>query len=192
MLKLMAHEAQDFLNPFYFKKIICEEEFYRFTNALKDYRTNLQSNANQNEDSLVANALNPLLQSLGFTTAIKRKLRGKSEIDLVLTKDGAVSVIIEAKKPDSKEMPSAENPNAKALHEAILYYFREREMGNLGIKSIVLTDFYRFFIIKSRAFESVFYENPAFKKLYENFTAPNSLFKGNRILPRIKAHFGFE
>ena len=179
MLKLMAHEAQDFLNPFYFKKIICEEEFYRFTNALKDYRTNLQSNANQNEDSLVANALNPLLQSLGFTTAIKRKLRGKSEIDLVLTKDGAVSVIIEAKKPDSKEMPSAENPNAKALHEAILYYFREREMGNLGIKSIVLTDFYRFFIIKSRAFESVFYENPAFKKLYENFTAPNSLFKGN-------------
>ena len=175
----MAHEAQDFLNPFYFKKIICEEEFYRFTNALKDYRTNLQSNANQNEDSLVANALNPLLQSLGFTTAIKRKLRGKSEIDLVLTKDGAVSVIIEAKKPDSKEMPSAENPNAKALHEAILYYFREREMGNLGIKSIVLTDFYRFFIIKSRAFESVFYENPAFKKLYENFTAPNSLFKGN-------------
>ena len=179
MLNLIAHKAQDFLNPFYFKKIIGEEEFYNFIDALKNYRANLQSNANQNEDLLVANALNPLLQSLGFTTAIKRKLRGKSEIDLVLTKDSAVSVIIEAKKPESKEIPSAENPNAKALHEAILYYFREREMGNLGIKSIVLTDFYRFFIIKSRAFESVFYENPAFKKLYENFTAPNSLFKGN-------------
>ena len=179
MLKLMAHEAQDFLNPFYFKKIICEEEFYRFTNALKDYRTNLQSNANQNEDSLVANALKPFFEALLFQAEAKHKQKGNSEIDLALKKDSAVSVIIEAKKPESKEIPSAENPNAKALHEAILYYFREREMGNLGIKSIVLTDFYRFFIIKSRAFESVFYENPAFKKLYENFTAPNSLFKGN-------------
>ena len=179
MLKLMAHEAQDFLNPFYFKKIICEEEFYRFTNALKNYRTNLQSNANQNEDSLVANALKPFFEALWFQAEAKHKQKGNSEIDLALKKDSAVSVIIEAKKPESKEIPSAENPNAKALHEAILYYFREREMGNLGIKSIVLTDFYRFFIIKSRAFESVFYENPAFKKLYANFTAPNSLFKGN-------------
>ena len=139
----------------------------------------MQSNASQNEDSLAANALNPLLQSLGFTTAIKHKMQGKSEIDLVLTKDSAISVIIEAKKPHSKEMPSADNPNAKALYEAILYYFRERENGNLGIKNIVITDFYRFFIIKSRSFESAFYENPAFKKLYENFTAPNSHFKGN-------------
>ena len=179
MLKLMAHEAQDFLNPFYFKKIICEDEFYSFTNALKNYRTNLQSNANQNEDSLVANALKPFFEALLFQAEAKHKQKGNSEIDLALKKDSAVSVIIEAKKPESKEIPSAENPNAKALHEAILYYFREREMGNLGIKSIVLTDFYRFFIIKSRAFESVFYENPAFKKLYENFTAPNSLFKGN-------------
>ena len=175
----MAHEAQDFLNPFYFKKIICEDEFYSFTNALKNYRTNLQSNANQNEDSLVANALKPFFEALLFQAEAKHKQKGNSEIDLALKKDSAVSVIIEAKKPESKEIPSAENPNAKALHEAILYYFREREMGNLGIKSIVLTDFYRFFIIKSRAFESVFYENPAFKKLYENFTAPNSLFKGN-------------
>ena len=179
MLKLMAHEAQDFLNPFYFKKIICEDEFYSFINALKNYRTNLQSNANQNEDSLVANALKPFFEALWFQAEAKHKQKGNSEIDLALKKDSAVSVIIEAKKPESKEIPSAENPNAKALHEAILYYFREREMGNLGIKSIVLTDFYRFFIIKSRAFESVFYENPAFKKLYANFTAPNSLFKGN-------------
>ena len=175
----MAHEAQDFLNPFYFKKIICEDEFYSFIDALKNYRANLQSNANQNEDSLVANALKPFFEALWFQAEAKHKQKGNSEIDLALKKDSAVSVIIEAKKPKSKEIPSAENPNAKALHEAILYYFREREMGNLGIKSIVITDFYRFFIIKSRAFESVFYENPAFKKLYENFTAPNSLFKGN-------------
>ena len=123
-MRFVALKAHEFFNPFYFKKIIGEDEFYAFIDALKTYRANLQSNANQNEDSLVANALNPLLQSLGFATSIKHKMQGKSEIDLVLTKDSAISVIIEAKKPDSKEMPSQNDFNAKALHEAILYYFR--------------------------------------------------------------------
>ena len=122
-------ESKDFFSIFYFKKIVGEEEFADFTSALTAYKAHLQSNANQNEDSIVANALKPFFQALGFKADIKHKQKGNSEIDLVLKKDSAVTTIIEAKKPNSAEMFSPSNPHSKALCEAILYYFREREGG---------------------------------------------------------------
>ncbi len=172
-------ESKDFFSIFYFKKIVGEEEFAVFTDALTAYKAHLQSNANQNEDSIVANALKPFFMALGFSADIKHKQKGNSEIDLVLKKDSAVTTIIEAKKPNSTEMFSPSNPHAKALCEAILYYFREREGGNLSIQSLIITDFYRFYIFKAQDFERTFYKNPALKNLYDRFSAPNSLFKGN-------------
>ncbi len=172
-------ESKDFFSIFYFKKIVGEEEFAVFTDALTAYKAHLQSNANQNEDSIVANALKPFFTALGFSADIKHKQKGNSEIDLVLKKDSAVTTIIEAKKPNSTEMFSQSNPHAKALCEAILYYFREREGGNLSIQSLIITDFYRFYIFKANDFERTFYKNPALKNLYDRFNAPNSLFKGN-------------
>ncbi|EAM0603868.1 class I SAM-dependent DNA methyltransferase, partial [Campylobacter coli] len=41
------------------------------------------------------------------------------------------------------------------------------------------TDFYKFYIFKISEFEELFYKNPSFKKLFEEFCNPNSLFKGN-------------
>ncbi|EOH3871035.1 class I SAM-dependent DNA methyltransferase, partial [Campylobacter jejuni] len=40
-------------------------------------------------------------------------------------------------------------------------------------------DFYKFYIFKISEFEELFYKNPSFKKLFEEFCNPNSLFKGN-------------
>lgn len=93
-----------------------------------------------------------------------------------LSKD--LEVLIEAKKPNSKEFTTHAKPNSKALHEAILYYFRNRE-HSFSLKFIIITDFYKFYIFKASEFEELFYKNTSFKKLFEEFQSPNSLFKGN-------------
>ena len=193
MLKFLA--LNDFFSPLYEKKPILQGEFEDFKRTFATYKANLNANAEQNEDALVANALAPFLQGLQFKTSIKAKQEGKSEVDLILLKNGEISVLVEAKKPEnSKEFFSLQNVNCKALAECILYYLRQRNTDggggfnyeNLGSKSpnssikfIIITNFYDFYIFKAREFERLFATNKHFITLYANFTNPNSLFKGN-------------
>ncbi|EHS2335296.1 Eco57I restriction-modification methylase domain-containing protein, partial [Campylobacter jejuni] len=156
-------------------------EFDIFNKALMQYLERLESSQSENEDYLVANALSPFLTMLNFKTHIKTKQKGKSEIDLSISKDEFskdLEVLIEAKKPNSKEFITHTKVNSKALHETILYYFRNREYS-FSLKFIIITDFYKFYIFKISEFEELFYKNPSFKKLFEEFCNPNSLFKGN-------------
>ncbi|MCV3406104.1 Eco57I restriction-modification methylase domain-containing protein [Campylobacter lari] len=172
---------KDFFNPYYRKKQITQNEFDTFSKALTQYIKRLESSQSENEDYLVANALSPFLTTLNFKTHIKTKQKGKSEIDLAIAKDELskdLEVFIEAKKPNSKEFITHTKPNSKALHEAILYYFRNRE-HSFSLKFIIITDFYKFYIFKASEFEELFYKNTSFKKLFEEFQSPNSLFKGN-------------
>ncbi|SUX06600.1 type IIG restriction enzyme/methyltransferase [Campylobacter lari] len=172
---------KDFFNPYYRKKQITQNEFDTFSKALTQYLERLESSQSENEDYLVANTLSPFLTMLNFKTHIKTKQKGKSEIDLAIAKDELskdLEVLIEAKKPNSKEFITHTKPNSKALHEAILYYFRNRE-HSFSLKFIIITDFYKFYIFKASEFEELFYKNTSFKKLFEEFQSPNSLFKGN-------------
>lgn len=193
MLKFLA--LNNFFSPLYEKKPILQGEFEDFKRTFATYKANLNANAEQNEDALVANALAPFLQGLQFKTSIKAKQEGKSEVDLILLKNGEISVLVEAKKPEnSKEFFSPQNVDCKALAECILYYLRQRNADggggfnyeNLGSKSpnssikfIIITNFYDFYIFKAREFERLFATNKHFITLYANFTNPNSLFKGN-------------
>ncbi|EAJ5442372.1 class I SAM-dependent DNA methyltransferase [Campylobacter jejuni] len=172
---------KDFFNPYYRKKQIMQNEFDIFNKALMQYLERLESSQSENEDYLVANALSPFLTMLNFKTHIKTKQKGKSEIDLSISKDEFskdLEVLIEVKKPNSKEFITHTKVNSKALHETILYYFRNREYS-FSLKFIIITDFYKFYIFKISEFEELFYKNPSFKKLFEEFCNPNSLFKGN-------------
>ncbi|EDP6956542.1 class I SAM-dependent DNA methyltransferase [Campylobacter jejuni] len=172
---------KNFFNPYYRKKQIIQNEFDIFNKALMQYLERLESSQSENEDYLVANALSPFLTMLNFKTHIKTKQKGKSEIDLSISKDEFskdLEVLIEAKKPNSKEFITHTKVNSKALHETILYYFRNREYS-FSLKFIIITDFYKFYIFKISEFEELFYKNPSFKKLFEEFCNPNSLFKGN-------------
>ncbi|BEJ63558.1 class I SAM-dependent DNA methyltransferase [Campylobacter jejuni] len=158
-----------------------QNEFDIFSKALMQYLERLERSQSENEDYLVANALSPFLTMLNFKTHIKTKQKGKSEIDLAISKDEFskdLEVFIEAKKPNSKEFITHAKVNSKALHEAILYYFRNRQLS-FSLKFIIITDFYKFYIFKISEFEELFYKNPSFKKLFEEFCNPNSLFKGN-------------
>lgn len=194
MLEFLA--LNDFFSPLYEKKPILQGEFEDFKHTFATYKANLNANAEQNEDALVANALAPFLRGLQFKTSIKAKQEGKSEVDLILLKNGEISVLVEAKKPEnSKEFFSPQNVNCKALAECILYYLRQRNANGVGwgfnyenlgskspnssIKFIIITNFYDFYIFKAREFERLFATNKHFITLYTNFTNPNSLFKGN-------------
>ncbi|HED4382729.1 TPA: class I SAM-dependent DNA methyltransferase [Campylobacter coli] len=178
-MKFEAMDEKEFLNPYYRKKPILEAELNEFTKALKDYKTSLENNLKNNEDSLVANALSKFFENLHFECEIKSIHKGNSGIDLALKKDKQIQVIIEAKLPHSKEFFSQSKPNCKALHECILYYLRERKALNSSLKHIIITDFYRFYIFKADLFEELFNKNKYFKEAFENFESKNSLFKGN-------------
>ena len=174
-----ALSYKDFLNPFYAKAPILDNTYQNFLQSLESYRQNLLKNQNQNEDALVANALKPFLESLGFTTQVKAKQKGKSEIDLAITQNDTIEVIFEIKKPNSNDFFTPNNPNCKALHECILYYLRERKNANSSLKFIIITDCYHFYIFSAKDFEKLFHKNKEFQKLFENFQNPNSLLKGN-------------
>ena len=79
-----------------------------------------------------------------------------------------VGVIIEAKKPTNRsEMVSVENLNAKAMHELVLYYLRERiNYNNLEIKQLIATNIYEWFIFDATVFEKCFVND---KKLVKDF-----------------------
>ncbi|ENU8443650.1 Eco57I restriction-modification methylase domain-containing protein [Campylobacter coli] len=178
-MKFEAIDEKEFLNPYYRKKPILEAELNEFIKALKDYKTSLENNLKNNEDSLVANALSKFFENLHFECEIKSIHKGNSGMDLALKKDKQIQVIVEAKLPHSKEFFSQSKPNCKALNECILYYLRERKALNSSLKHIIITDFYRFYIFKADLFEELFNKNKYFKEAFENFESKNSLFKGN-------------
>lgn len=89
----------------------------------------------------------------------------KGRNDLVIHNDfkatSTVGVIIEAKKPANKsEMVTKENLNAKAFHELMLYYLRERiTLKNLELKHLIITNINEWFIFDAVAFERLFAQN---------------------------------
>ncbi|MBK8808514.1 MAG: Eco57I restriction-modification methylase domain-containing protein [Bacteroidales bacterium] len=95
--------------------------------------------------------------------------------DLVIhktnTSSSPVSVIIEAKSPSNKsEMISFDKPNAKALHETIHYYLKERIINqNKEIKHLIITNIYEWFIFDAVCFEQYFYANKNFRKSYQEW-----------------------
>lgn len=114
------------------------------------------------------------MQDLGFTPHSSYKQKGNSEVDLALLKDNQVEIIIEAKKPDSKEFFEPQKPNCKALRQYVLYYLRERQ-NNIKLKFIIITDFFQFFIFSAKEFEKYFYRNKAVQDLYKIYLDKGSL-----------------
>jgi type II restriction/modification system DNA methylase subunit YeeA len=84
-----------------------------------------------------------------------------------------VGVILEAKKPTNKsEMMTTKKLNAKALHELVLYYLRERiTHKNLDVKHLVATNINEWFIFDEHLFERLFAQNKSFVTQFENFEA---------------------
>jgi len=103
------------------------------------------------------------------------EINTKDRKDLVIhtgkTSKDSVGIILEVKKPTNKaEMISESKPNAKAMHELVLYYLRERlENNNIDIKHLIATNIYEWFIIDETWFEKHIFRNNKLKKDYENW-----------------------
>lgn len=170
-LEFESLPLKDFLNAFYKEYADFQaENKQELKDKLESYKQNYEQNKNQNEPAIVANALAPLFESLGFQVKFAHKHKGNSEIDLALLKDSNVEILIEAKKPDNvAEMFKADKPNCKALHECILYYLREKEQLNFSIKYIIITNFLQFYILNAREFERHFCDHSKIKQAYQSF-----------------------
>ena len=85
----------------------------------------------------------------------------------------SVGVLIEAKRPlNIADMVTKTNLNAKAMHELILYYLRERiEHKNNDIRYVVITNIYEWFIFDATVFEKLFYKHPHLLKQYKEWAA---------------------
>jgi len=81
------------------------------------------------------------------------------------------AVLIEAKKPSNKgEMIRTDNLNAKAFHELILYYLRERITNhNLEIKHLIATNVYEWYVFDANFFEKTFAQNKTLVKQFTDF-----------------------
>jgi len=107
----------------------------------------------------------------------KHSINTKGRNDLVIHNGdkakSTVGVIIEAKRPNNKsEMVATDKLNAKAFHELVLYYLRERiTQKNLEIKHIIVTNIYQWFIFNAEVFENAFAENSDLVKQFEDFEA---------------------
>jgi hypothetical protein len=99
----------------------------------------------------------------------------KERTDLVIhngsSENSSVGVIIETKKPTNKaEMLSLSNINAKAFHEMVLYYMRERiSQKNLEIRHLIATNINEWFIFDANIFEKHFAHSKSFVKQFNDF-----------------------
>ena len=144
----------------------------KFNNAFPKYFENYFSAKQKNEieSNIAQNVLRTFLIDLGFNS---EDVGGQKHIDLAISKDHIVRVIFECKRENNQnEMITQKDLNRRALHEAVLYYLREREKGNLGVQWIVICNFKKFFIFKENIFDELFYKDKAilnnFKSAEEN------------------------
>lgn len=179
-MELNTKTARDFINPLLSKKNIDNSSFEAFKLAFEAYKKDIkhQHVSSQTEPNIVSNTLKPFIESFAYN-AQSTSQKGQSGIDLTIQNNGKTAVLIEAKKANSKEMITTTNPNQKALHEAVLYFMRERDAGNDNLCHIIITDFYNWFIFDAKEFEMLFWQNNNINKLFLAHNDPDSLFGKN-------------
>ncbi len=99
-------------------------------------------------------------------------------IHLNQNEQSKVGVIIETKTPQSTEMITENDLQAKSMYQSLLYYLQERIINkNNDLKNIIITNFYQWFIFDANDFEKLFFEN---KDLQNDFINWNKGIKTSK------------
>lgn len=169
-MKLKLYNPKQSLNKAYLKEKVSRESIELFKKNLSSLIVKIDEK--ESEEHL-KNVISEFLKDTWYKET--NEINTKDRKDLVIhtgktTKD-PVGVILEVKKPSNKsEMITEAKPNAKALHELILYYLRERtEHNNIDIKYLVITNIYEWFIFDEVWFEKNVFRNTKLKKDFENW-----------------------
>jgi adenine-specific DNA-methyltransferase len=132
------------------------------------------------------NLVKDFLKDTYYKDRYEINTRGRA--DLVIhhgpTAQNTAAVLMEVKRPGNKaEMISNTDINRKAMHEAVLYYLRERSEGkNTELKYIIITNIYEWYIFNSADFESVFHKNTALKKAYQGWGTGKLVSKNTDLI----------
>jgi adenine-specific DNA-methyltransferase len=169
-MKLIVQNPKKSLNKAYLKEKVSRSNIELFKNNLSALIGKI--NEDESEEHL-KNLISDFLKDTWYKGLYE--INTKDRNDLVIhtgkTTKEPVGVILEVKKPSNKtEMITASKPNAKAMHELMLYYLRERtEHNNIDIKYLAITNIYEWYIIDEVWFEKNVYRNSKLKKDYENW-----------------------
>lgn len=162
------------------KNLFSSDQLAKFIEILNEYLHNIR--INQNNEENLKNDLKKLLSNF-FPNHISNKpfsLENISakDIDLAIfnksekTENDFIKVLFETKKPNASEMISKADLNRKALHEAILYFFIEKEIvHNHKIEYIIITDFLNWFLINSEDFRKAFHMKKELLKIFKEYTS---------------------
>jgi type II restriction/modification system DNA methylase subunit YeeA len=153
------------LNKAYRKEKVARKDIELFKSKLREF---LESINEKESEEHVKNNVTKFLYETYYQG--KNQINTKGRIDLAIYEDKKPVVIIEAKRPNSPDMVSSKNLNAKAMHELMLYYLRERiEEGNNDIKFLVATNMYEWFVFDALVFEKLFYKDHGLTKDFNDW-----------------------
>ena len=145
------------------------EDFERFTKSFKTYRGRIDGT--ESEENLKTHLMDLLKPSFSPYHLIEQQER----IDFVIRtagKNSPAAVLVEAKRHANKaDMISASDCNRKAMHEIVLYYMRERTLGNTDIQKLVICTEHEFFVFDAKEFERTFFRNRQFRKDFDDWVA---------------------
>ena len=168
-MKIISTTPQESLDKALLRFRPKEADFERFKTKLGEFQTHIDNE--QREDQQKTYVQNFLREAIYPANNVN----SKGTIDLAIHSgpDAAscVLVMIEAKAPGNKaQMVSRDRPNAKALHELVLYFMRERvDEDNDDLKYLIATNINEWFIFAASDFNKIFYANTKFRKTYEDW-----------------------
>ena len=156
-----------------------QAQMMKFKSIVDRFQLEMDESKSETEDTQKTIFRDLLRDNFGYSINSLRKQ------DLAIKVDNKVQVIIESKRTSNKaEMCFFDKDNGncdlnkKALHELVLYYFRERILNNnLEIKHLIITNQQQFFIITGVEFKRFFMTKQLvdeFKKISSNSLDDNS------------------
>ncbi len=121
--------------------------------------------------------------ALGETYVVAPK--GRTDFVIHAGKDATTpaAVLFEVKRPANRgEMITRQNLNAKAFHELLLYYFRERiDAQNNDIRYCVVTSVYEWFIFDAALIDRLFFRNAYLTKEYKAWASGQKVSTNNEL-----------
>lgn len=144
------------------------DDFSRFSTALNRYLSRIDEK--ESEENHKTHLIDVFKAIYPVDVVIEQHER----IDCVIRGGGKETppvVLIETKTQRNRaEMITRSDINRKALHEAVLYYMRERISGNVSITHIIICSTFEFYIFAANQFERAFFNETRFRKLFQDWT----------------------
>lgn len=153
-----------------------DTEIDTFKKALKRLLINI--NPKEHEENMKGH-MKSFLQS--FFNNERYLINTKNNIDLVIHKgensESPVSVLIETKRPYSKEMEYENEPTfmVKGIYELLLYFYEEFDLKNVDMYHLILSDGYIWYIFDAGVFKKLFIDEKSRYDVYKSYKKNKSI-----------------